>query len=82
MLDNLLEIFSSPYIINTSLISKMEVADQMEDGIVLRTPYQVEMGKILGLGLAELQMVFLGLDLVMVGECHAALAKLQRSDGF
>ena len=76
MLDNLLEIFSSPYIINTSLISKVEVAYQMEDGIVERRPYQVEMGKILGLGLAELQMVFSGLDLVMAEECHAAPAKL------
>ena len=77
-----MEIFSRPFILNTSLISKVEVAYQMEDGIVVQTPYQVEMDKILGPDLAELQMVFLGLDLVMVGECHAALAKLQRSDGF
>ena len=52
----------------------MEVADQMEDAIVVQKPYQVEMEKILGPGLADVQMVFLGLDLVE--ECLAAKAKL------
>ena len=60
----------------------MEVADQMEDGIVVQKPYQVEMEKILGPGLADVQMVFSGLDLVE--ECLAAKAKLLQwcSDGF
>ena len=57
-------------LISTSLISKVEVAYQREDGIVEWTPYQVEMEKILG-RMAELRMVFAGLE-----ECHAALAKL------
>ena len=74
MLDCFLEIFSCPFIINTSLISNMEVADQMEDAIFVQKPYQVEMEKILGPGLADVQMVFLGLDLVE--ECLAAKAKL------
>ena len=52
----------------------MEVAYQRD---YERTPEQVEMGDVLVLGLAELQM---GLDLVVlmeVVECLAVLARLQ-----